>query len=162
MKFVLMFVSGALCCAASPAGRADAAAEMLARTQQEVYVMREIIRVSDAPQSPLYSQAVKVGHTIYVTGVPGVDPKTKKVAGPTIQEQTRQALINCRTILRAGGATLDDVVEVQVLLARPEDFAGLNEEYARFFVTDPPVRSVARLGPDLGEILVSIRMVAWR
>jgi enamine deaminase RidA (YjgF/YER057c/UK114 family) len=97
-----------------------------------------------------------------VTGVPGLDPKTNKVAGPTIQEQTRQALINCETILRAGGASLQDVVEVQALLARPGDFTGLNEEYARFFATDPPVRSVARLGPDLGEILVSIRVVAVR
>ena len=82
------------------------------------------------------------------------------MAGPTIQEQTRQALINCRKILQAAGARLEDVVEVQVLLARPADFAGLNEEYAKFFPRDPPVRSVARLGPDLGEILVSIRMIA--
>ena len=122
--------------------------------------MRQIIRIPDAPQSPLYSQAIKVGSTIYVTGVPGIDPKTKKVAGPTIQEQTRQALNNCQNILRAAGATLQDVVDVQVLLARPEDFAGLNEEYAKFFPTDPPARSVARLGPDLGEIIVSIRLVA--
>ena len=154
MKLVLICMGGAICCAASLALRADA--------KLEPHLMREIIRVPDAPQSPLYSQAIKVGNTIYVTGVPGVDPKTKKVAGPTIQQQTRQALINCEAILRAGGATLADVAEVQVLLARPEDFAGLNEEYARFFATDPPVRSVARLGPDLGEILVSIRMVAVR
>jgi 2-iminobutanoate/2-iminopropanoate deaminase len=155
MKLVLICVGSALCCAA-------ALATMSAPTQQEARVMREIIRVPDAPQSLLYSQAIKVGHTIYVTGVPGIDPKTNKVAGPTIQEQTRQALINCETILRAGGASLQDVVEVQVLLARPGDFAGLNEEYAKFFATDPPVRSVARLGPDLGEILVSIRLVAVR
>jgi 2-iminobutanoate/2-iminopropanoate deaminase len=121
---------------------------------------REIIRVADAPKSALYSQAVKVGPTIYVTGVAGLDPQTSKVAGPTIQEQTRQALINCESILRGGGAQLDDVVEVQVLLARPGDFAGLNEEYAKFFPQDPPVRSVARLGPELGDVLVSIRMVA--
>jgi 2-iminobutanoate/2-iminopropanoate deaminase len=121
---------------------------------------RQIIRIADAPKSTLYSQAVKVGPTIYVTGVAGLDPQTNKAAGPTIQEQTRQALINCESILRAGGAKLDDVVEVQVLLARPGDFAGLNEEYAKFFPKDPPVRSVARLGPDLGDVLVSIKMVA--
>lgn len=121
---------------------------------------REIIRVPDAPKSALYSQAVKVGPTIYVTGVAGLDPQTNKVAGPTIQEQTRQSLMNCESILRGGGAKLDDVVEVQVLLARPADFAGLNEEYAKFFPQDPPVRSVARLGPELGDILVSIRMIA--
>jgi 2-iminobutanoate/2-iminopropanoate deaminase len=124
------------------------------------HMKREIIRIADAPQSALYSQAVKVGPTIYITGVPGLDPQTNKIAGRTIQEQTRRALINCENILRAAGAKLDDVVEVQVLLARPGDFAGLNEEYAKFFPQDPPVRSVARLGPDLGDILVSIRMTA--
>lgn len=121
---------------------------------------RQIIRTPDAPSSTLYSQAVKVGPTIWLTGVAGIDPKTNKVAGKTIQEQTNQALMNCENILRAGGASLGDVVEVQALLARPEDFAGLNEAYAKFFTTQPPVRSVARLGPELGEILVSIRMTA--
>jgi len=121
---------------------------------------REIIRIPDAPSNPLYSQAVKVGPTIYVTGVAGIDVQTKKVAGPTVQDQTRQALINCENILRAAGAKLTDVVEVQGLLARPEDFGGFNEAYAKFFPKDPPVRSVARLGPELGEILISIRMTA--
>ena len=121
---------------------------------------REIIRIPDAPSSPLYSQAVKVGRDIYVTGILGLDPRTNKVAGSTIQEQTRQALINCESILRAAGATFGNVVEVQVLLARPDDFTGLNEEYAKFFAKDPPVRSVTRLGPELPDILVSIRMNA--
>ena len=122
--------------------------------------MNRIIRTDDAPKSPLYSQAIRVGPTIYLSGMAGLDPQTGKIAGPTIQEQTRRALLNCENILRAAGAKLADVVEVQVLLARPDDFAGLNEEYARFFAHDPPVRSVARLGPELGDILVSIRMTA--
>ena len=71
---------------------------------------REIIRIPNAPSSLLYSQAVKVGSTIYVTGVPGIDPKTTKAAGPTIQDQTRQALITCEHILRAGGAKLTAVI----------------------------------------------------
>jgi len=121
---------------------------------------RQTICTPDAPQSPLYSQAIRAGSTIYVTGMAGIDPRTNQVAGPTIQEQTRQSLTNCRNVLRAAGATLRDVVEVQVLLARPGDFAGLNEEYAKFFSSDPPVRSVARLGPELAGILVSTRMVA--
>jgi 2-iminobutanoate/2-iminopropanoate deaminase len=124
-------------------------------------VKKQIIRTSDAPnQSPLYSQAVKAGSTIYVTGILGIDPKTNQPVGTTIQEQTRQALVNCRNILRAAGADLENVVEVQVLLARPNDFAGLNEEYAKFFPTDPPARTVARLGPELPNLLVSIRMTA--
>jgi 2-iminobutanoate/2-iminopropanoate deaminase len=122
---------------------------------------REIIRTADAPVlSTLYSQAVKVGQTIYVTGMPGVDPRTHQPAGPTIQEQTRQALVNCEAVLRAAGASREHVVDVQVLLAQPGDFAGLNEEYAKFFTLDPPARSVARLGPELPGLLVSIRMTA--
>jgi 2-iminobutanoate/2-iminopropanoate deaminase len=121
---------------------------------------RQVIHASGAPGSSLYSQAIKVGQAIHVTGMAGIDPATNQVAGPTIQDQTRQSLVNCETVLRAAGATLADVVEVQVLLARPEDFAGLNEAYAKFFDADPPVRSVARLGPELPGILVSIRMMA--
>lgn len=121
---------------------------------------RQIIRTADAPSSPLYSQAVRAGSMIYTSGIVGLDPNTNQMAGTTIQEQTRQAIINLRNILRAGGATLQDVVEVQVLLTRPGDFAGLNEEYAKFFPVDPPTRAVARLGVEIPNVLVSIRMVA--
>jgi 2-iminobutanoate/2-iminopropanoate deaminase len=121
---------------------------------------RQFIRNANAPASPLFSQAVRVGNLIFISGTAGLDPATQKVAGPTIQEQTRQAILNCRNILSAAGATLADVVEVQALLARPDDFAGLNEAYAPFFPSDPPARSVARLGPELPGILVSIRMTA--
>jgi 2-iminobutanoate/2-iminopropanoate deaminase len=123
-------------------------------------VPRQIIRTSDAPSSALFSQAIKIGSTIYTSGIVGIDPKTKALAGSTIQQQTRQALINCETILSAAGATLENVVDVYVLLARPSDFAGLNEEYAKFFPTDPPARAVAKLGVELPNVLVSIKMTA--
>jgi 2-iminobutanoate/2-iminopropanoate deaminase len=122
--------------------------------------MRQVIRTPDAPTSPLFSQAIKAGSTIHVSGTVGVDPKTGRMAGATIQEQTRQALINCQAILRAAGADLGNVVDVHVLLARPEDFAGLNEEYAKFFPVDPPARAVGRLGVELPNVLVSIKMTA--
>ena len=121
---------------------------------------RKAIRTPDAPGSALYSQAIRAGNTLYVSGTAGIDPKTGQMAGATIQEQTRQALANCDAILRAAGAALENVVEVQVLLARPADFAGLNEEYAKFFPSDPPARSVAKLGVELPNVLVSIRMTA--
>jgi 2-iminobutanoate/2-iminopropanoate deaminase len=121
---------------------------------------RQIIRTTDAPSSPLFSQAVKAGSTIYTSGIVGLDPKTNQMAGTTIQEQTRQAIRNCENILRAGGATLDDVVDVHVLLTRPADFAGLNEEYAKFFPAEPPARAVSRLGVEIPNVLVSIKMVA--
>ena len=121
---------------------------------------RQIITTPDAPSSPLYSQAVRAGTSIHVSGMVGVDVHTGALAGDTIQEQTRQALANCEAILVAAGSGRDDIVEVGVLLTRSEDFVGLNEEYARWFPTDPPARYVARIGVDLPGILVSIRMTA--
>jgi 2-iminobutanoate/2-iminopropanoate deaminase len=110
--------------------------------------------------SALFSQAIRAGSTVYVSGTAGIDPATGQLAGATIQEQTRQALLNCESILRAAGAKLDDVVEVLVLLARPDDFPGLNEAYAKFFPTDPPARAVAKLGVEIPNLLVSIKMTA--
>jgi 2-iminobutanoate/2-iminopropanoate deaminase len=121
----------------------------------------EIIRTADAPSSPLFSQAVKAGGQVHVSGLVGVDVRTGKLAGATIQEQTRQSLTNCEAVLRAAGASMQDVVEVGVLLTNPIDFAGMNEEYARWFPSDPPTRWVAKLGVELPGILVSIRMTAY-
>jgi 2-iminobutanoate/2-iminopropanoate deaminase len=119
---------------------------------------RQIITTANAPGSPLYSQGVKAGPHILVSGI---DPSTGSLVEHTIQAQTRQALTNCQAILQAGGAGLDDVIEVGVLLTDPADFAGLNEEYARWFPIDPPTRYVAKLGVDLPGLLVSIRMTAF-
>ena len=123
--------------------------------------MREVIDTTGAPGSPLYSQAVKAGQHIYVSGTVGIDASTGNLAGSTIQEQTRQALANCRAILEAAGAGLDDVVEVGVLLTDPTDFAGMNEEYAAWFPDEPPTRYVAKLGVEIPGILISIRMTAF-
>jgi 2-iminobutanoate/2-iminopropanoate deaminase len=123
--------------------------------------MREIIKTPSAPSSPLFSQAVKAGPHIYVSGLVGVDVTTGKLAGPTIQEQTRQALANCQLVLRAAGAALSDVVEVGVLLSNPTDFDGMNEEYASWFPVDPPARYAAKLGAEIPGLLVSIRMTAF-
>ena len=121
---------------------------------------RQIITTPNAPSSPLYSQGVKAGSHVFVSGTTGVDPSTGRLAGDTIQAQTRQALANCEAILKAGGATLDDAVEVGILLADPDDFAGMNEEYATWFPADPPTRYAAKLGANLPGLLVSIRMTA--
>lgn len=121
---------------------------------------KQIIRTEAAPSSPLYSQGVRVGPAIYVSGMVGMDMTTKKMAGTTIQEQTRQALRNCLAIVEAGGGKLEDVVQVTVLLANPADFGGMNEEYAKVFATDPPTRAVTKLGVELPNVLVSVMMTA--
>lgn len=120
----------------------------------------EIVTTQDAPRSPLYAQGIRVGSQIWVSGMTGMDPASGQMVGPTIQQQTRQALVNCERIIEAGGGKRDDIVEVGVLLAEPDDFAGLNEAYAEHFPDSPPARYVARLGPVLPGVLVSIRMTA--
>ena len=121
---------------------------------------KQIITTGAAPRSPLFSQGVRVGSTIYVSGMAGIDPATNKMAGATIQEQTRQALHNCKAIVEAGGGSLEDVVQVMVLLANPADFAAMNEEYAKVFAVEPPARAVTKLGVELPNVLVSIMMTA--
>jgi 2-iminobutanoate/2-iminopropanoate deaminase len=123
--------------------------------------MRQVVTTPNAPASPLYSQAVKAGDYIYVSGLVGVDVATGTLAGSTIKEQTRQALTNCEAVLRAADATLEDVVEVGVLLTNPGDFAGMNEEYATWFPAAPPTRYVAKLGVESPGVLVSIRITAF-
>lgn len=123
--------------------------------------MRDVISTPLAPSSPLYSQAVRAGQHVHVSGLVGVDVSTGSLAGPTIQEQTRQALANCQAVLAAAGASLEDIVEVGVLLADPTDFDGMNEAYAGWFGEERPARYVAKLGVELPGVLVSIRMTAY-
>jgi len=125
---------------------------------------RQVISTPDAPLDPRYSQAVKVGNTIYVAGTIGFDVAAGELAGPTIQEQARQSLLNCQAILRAAGAELGDVVMVHTLLLRPEDADGVVEVIDEFFPDVRPPRCVSRIGresaPDQPQILVSNAMVA--
>ena len=123
--------------------------------------MREVISTPSAPGSPLFSQGVRAGGHIYVSGFVGIDVSTGNLAGSTIHEQTRQALTNCQAVLQAAGAALQDVVEVGVLLTNPTDFAGMNDEYATWFPAEPPTRYVGKLGVEIPNVLVSIRMTAF-
>ena len=121
---------------------------------------KHIINIAGVGASPYFSQAVKAGTNIYLSGIVGIDAKTGQIEGPSIQDQTRQSIENCRNILLSAGATLDDVVEVQVLLAQPCDFAEMNEEYCKHFPANPPARSVCKLGVEIDGLLVSIKMTA--
>jgi 2-iminobutanoate/2-iminopropanoate deaminase len=67
--------------------------------------MSEVISTRSAPSSPLFSQGVKAGGHIYISGLVGIDVGTGTLAGATIQQQTRQALTNCQAVLQAAGAT---------------------------------------------------------
>jgi 2-iminobutanoate/2-iminopropanoate deaminase len=121
---------------------------------------KEFISTPEAPQSSAYSQAVKVGNTIYVAGTTGVDVTTGQFAGATIKEQARQSLLNCQAVLRAAGAELSDAVMVHTLLMRPEDADDLAEIFDEFFPEVRPPRCVSKIGVDRPGLLVSIAMVA--
>jgi 2-iminobutanoate/2-iminopropanoate deaminase len=77
-----------------------------------------------------------------------------------MQDQTRQAMRNVRAILEAAGSSLDQVVKVTVLVARPEMLKEMNEAYAEFFPSLKPARAIARLGVEIPGVLVSIDAIA--
>lgn len=118
---------------------------------------RKIIEAPEAgkPVGP-YSQAVVAGGWVFVCGEKGVDPATGEIVTGGIRAQTRQALSNVRAILDAAGSSLERVVRCVVYMADTDDFAAMNEEYAKFFPKDPPARStVVVAGLPLGlQILI--------
>jgi len=126
---------------------------------------RESIDTVDAPGSVSlgaspYSQAVRAAGLIFVSGQGPVDPTTGAIAGSTIQEQTRQALRNVEAILSAGGSSMSKVVSATFLLKDPADFAGMNEEWIRWFPSDRPARQGARHPLDAADLLISIAVIA--
>jgi 2-iminobutanoate/2-iminopropanoate deaminase len=122
---------------------------------------RTVITTADAPAAPpTYSQATRAAGLIFVSGTSPVDPATGAFAGPTIQEQTRQCLTNIAAILESAGSSLDRVVSATVILADEDDFAGMNEEWVRWFPTDPPARQGAKLPVRVEGLKVSIAAIA--
>jgi 2-iminobutanoate/2-iminopropanoate deaminase len=121
---------------------------------------RDCVNTSAAPSSPAYSQAVKAAGLVFVSGQAGVDPATGRLAGATIQEQTRQCLRNVSAILDAAGSSLDKIVSATFILRDPEDFAGMNEEWQAWFPKDPPARQGAKLPIDAEGLRVSIAVIA--
>lgn len=122
---------------------------------------KEIIHTDRAPKALAgYSQGVKAGGFVFVAGQTPFDPDTGEVSGETIQEQTRQCLENVEAVLSAAGSSLDQVVSATFLLLEESDFAGMNEEWGRWFVKDPPARKGAKLPIRAMGIKVSIAVVA--
>ena len=121
---------------------------------------RQTIATAAAPGSPLYSQGVRVGSTIYVSGMVGMDMTTGEIAGSTIQEQTRQCLTNIAAILEEAGSSMDRIVSVTVILADEDDFAGMNEEWLRWFPSSPPARQGAKLPARIPGLKISIAAIA--
>lgn len=121
----------------------------------------DIIRTPDAPPPPpTYSQAVRAAGLVFVSGTGPQDPITGKIVGETIQEQTRQCLRNISAILKAAGTSLDRVVSATVIVLEESDFAGMNEEWIKWFPENPPARQGAKLPVRVPGLKVSIAVIA--
>jgi 2-iminobutanoate/2-iminopropanoate deaminase len=122
---------------------------------------RSIVASEHLPKaSPYFSHAVKAAGLVFVSGTGPYSPETGKLVGDTIQEQTAQALRNVSAILSAAGTSLDRVVSATVILADEDDFAGMNEEWLKWFPLDPPARQGAKLPVRVPGLRISIAMIA--
>lgn len=113
-----------------------------------------------AKPPPAYSQAVRAAGLVFVSGTAPVDPSTGTINGKTIQEQTAQCLANIRAILEEAGSSLDKLASVTVVLAEEDDFAGMNEEWLKWFPTNPPARQGAKLPARIPGLKISIAAIA--
>ena len=113
-----------------------------------------------AKPPPTYSQAVKAAGLVFVSGTAPADPATGAIKGTSIQEQTRQCLTNIRAILEEAGSSLDKLVSVTIVLADDDDFAGMNEEWLKWFPSNPPARQGAKLPARIPGLKVSIAAIA--
>lgn len=107
-----------------------------------------------------YSQAIKAGNTIYVSGQLGLDPATGKYAGEDAVAQARQSLTNISNILAEAGASMSDVVTVTVLLDDVSTFADVNKVYAEFFTEPYPARACYEVAKLPANALVEIQVTA--
>jgi 2-iminobutanoate/2-iminopropanoate deaminase len=122
---------------------------------------RKIIFTPKAAKPPrTYSQAVKAAGLVFVSGTAPIDPVTGAIKGISVQEQTRQCLTNIQAILEAAGSSLDKIVSVTIVLADEDDFAGMNEEWLKWFPSDPPARQGAKLPARIPGLKVSIAAIA--
>jgi 2-iminobutanoate/2-iminopropanoate deaminase len=120
-----------------------------------------VIRTEKAP-IPIapYSQAIKAGGVIYVSGFVAFDPRTGKVVEGGIKEQATQVMENIKAVLEAAGSSMKDVVKTTVYLTNLEDFKGMNEVFKTYFPTDPPARVTVGVKLPLPELLIEIDAIA--
>jgi 2-iminobutanoate/2-iminopropanoate deaminase len=116
-----------------------------------------------APPQGAYSQGWRAGDFLYITGTGPIDPATGQLAGDTIEQQTEQTIANLAAILESDGATLHDVIKVNVHLSDTGLFARYNTVYARIFSRPYPARTT--VGSNLGHspgMLIEIDCIAYR
>jgi 2-iminobutanoate/2-iminopropanoate deaminase len=122
---------------------------------------KSIVHTDRAPAAVgAYSQAVRAGSLVFVSGQIALDPQTGELSGDTAARQARQALTNLAEILKAAGTSLDRVVKCTVMLDSIDDFAAVNAVYAEFFPSDPPARAAYAVAKLPRGALVEIDAIA--
>ena len=124
--------------------------------------MKTIIATEKAPGAiGPYSQGVKAGNFVFVSGQLPIDPATGEFAGPCITCQTRQSLSNVKAILEAQGLSMKNVVKTTVLLKNMDDFAAMNKVYGTFFTEECPARAAFQVAKLPKDALVEIEAIAY-
>ena len=122
---------------------------------------REIISTDAAPRAiGPYSQAVRAGGFLFLSGQIALDPRTEQLVGSDIKQQTRRVLENAKALLQAAGSSLNRVVKCTVFLADMNDFGAMNEEYGSFFQEEPPARTTVAASRLPRGALVEIDVIA--
>jgi len=120
----------------------------------------------DAPKAPAapgpFSHATTVGTWVFVSGMGGLDPKTGQVISDDVIEQTRQTIINLKSILEAAGATLQDVVKATVFLTDMADYPRVNKVYEEAFAPNKPARTCVAVSALPVRERMKIDLVAYR
>jgi 2-iminobutanoate/2-iminopropanoate deaminase len=133
----------------------------VALRKETIKTVKQIIATEHAPQAiGPYSQAVLAGGFVFASGQIPIDPETGQFVEGGIAEQTGQVLRNVSNLMEAAGTSLARVVKTTVFLADMNDFAAMNEVYARFFGTEPPARSTVQAARLPRDARVEIEVVA--
>src|SRR5271167_1742954 len=124
--------------------------------------MKDIVLTARGPK-PIgpYSQAVKSNGFLFVSGQIALDPQSGEFVGSDIRQQTERVLENLKSILEAAGISFHHVVKTTVFLKDINDFAGMNEIYARYFTAAPPARSTVQAARLPKDALVEIDVIAF-
>lgn len=122
--------------------------------------MKDIVLTEKAPK-PIgpYSQAVKSSGFLFASGQVALDPKTNEFFGGDIRQQTERVLENVKAVVEAAGSNLHHVVKTTVFLKSMNDFAAMNEIYARYFTAAPPARSTVEVARLPKDALVEIEVI---
>ncbi|MGZ4388593.1 MAG: RidA family protein [Gaiellaceae bacterium] len=124
---------------------------------------KEVVRTEQAPapfQGAPYSQAIRAGDLVFVSGQLALRPGDKEIQGGSIAEQTEQIFANLGAILEAAGSGLDRLVKTTVFLQDLGDFQGMNEVYARHVGDRPPARSTVEVAKLPSGARVEIEAIA--